>query len=267
MRHSLAVRESFRFALREAVGGGRVASYTLRGSDAVVCLRHDERDSWVLHEVLATSNYAPPPAAMATLNATQRPLRVVDAGAHLGFFGLFVLARHPGAEITAFEPDPSNAALLEECIRRNGSERQWHLVRACASTEDGSAWFASGLGEWSHVSPEPESGTIEVPVVDLFRHLDGVDLLKMDIEGGEWRILADQRLAIHRPKVVVLEYHPRFCPDPDPKRAAETRLTELGYLIEEGTLLRPGVGTLLAWLPPAAHAEDPGTNRAVASVA
>ncbi len=90
----------------------------------------------------------------------------------------------------------------------------------------------------------------------MFHHLRDVDILKMDIEGGEWAILADRRLAETPPKVLMLEYHSRLCPDSDPKRAAAARLTELGYVVEEGTSLSPEAGTLLAWRPPGRGAND-----------
>jgi hypothetical protein len=100
------------------------------------------------------------------------------------------------------------------------------------------------------MTAEGAPGTIEVPMVDLFRYLDDVALLKMDIEGGEWPILADPRLARAAPRVIVLEYHAHCCPEPNPRVAAKRQLEELGYLVEDSdTSVAPDVGLLWAWRP------------------
>ena len=221
--------------------------YALRDTGAIACLRHDGHDAWVLHEVFGKRCYEPPREAAAVLAREPQP-KVVDVGAHAGFFGLFVFDRYPDARLIALEPDPGNAALLEECIRRNARDGQWELLRACASIDDGYTRFAQGRGERSHMTREGAPGTIEVPTVDLFRYLDDVALLKMDIEGGEWPILADPRLARAAPRVIVLEYHAHCCPEPDPQAAARRQLEEFGYVVEDSdTSVAPDVGLLWAW--------------------
>jgi FkbM family methyltransferase len=49
-------------------------------------------------------------------NLPSRPL-VVDVGANIGLFSVFVKRRYPDAEISAFEPVPHTAALLRQNIR------------------------------------------------------------------------------------------------------------------------------------------------------
>ena len=43
------------------------------------------------------------------------------------------------------------------------------------------------------------------------------DLVKIDIEGGEWPILTDPRFAQLPTPALVIEYHPAGCPGPDPQ--------------------------------------------------
>jgi FkbM family methyltransferase len=248
-RHSLPLRRSLKFAIRELRCDGRVGCYALRETGAIACLRHNGADAWVLHEVFGKRCYEPPTEAAAILARVPRP-HIVDVGAHVGFFGLFALARHPAARLVAIEPDPANAALLRECIRRNGRNGQWELIRACASVNDGSSWLAHGRGERSHVAARPGPDTTEVPTVDLFRLLEGVAWLKLDIEGAEWPLLADPRLAEAGPPLIVLEYHAHLCPESDPRLAATSRLEELGYAIQaSGATAEPDVGVLWAWRP------------------
>ena len=50
-------------------------------------------------------------------------------------------------------------------------------------------------------------------MVDVFATLEGhVALLKIDIEGAEWAILEDPRLAALDAEAIVLEWHAMGCP-------------------------------------------------------
>jgi len=230
LRYGLSVRESLRFALREVAADGRVASYRLRSSGLRCSLRHDGHDAWVLHEVFGKRAYAPPPRLAGLLGAGESP-RVVDVGAHLGLFGLYVLGSCPTARITSFEPDPDNAALLERTVAANGLRPRWEIVRAAASVASGRVGFAAGLGERSHLAAAGDRDATTVDAIDLFGCLDDVDLLKIDIEGGEWAILADARFLAIPARAIVVEYHSHLCPEADPERAATTRLAEAGYTV------------------------------------
>jgi FkbM family methyltransferase len=247
LRHGRHVRESVRFAVRELRGGGRRA-YRLRSCGLTVHLRHNGHDAWVLHEVFGKHAYVPPAEAAAALSAAGDAPRVVDVGAHVGSFGLWIAGRHPHATITAFEPDPGNAELLERTIAANGAGGRWEVIRAAAATERGELRFAAGHGERSHAAEDGEDA-ITVPAVDLFERLDGADLMKLDIEGGEWPILSDPRLPAAGPGVIALEYHAHLCPEPDPRAAATDRLRAAGYevLAVEEASLTDEVGMLWAW--------------------
>jgi len=77
-----------------------------------------------------------------------------------------------------------------------------------------------------------QENVIAVAARDVFPHLAGTDLLKMDIEGGEWALLFDERFGTVLPRAIVLEYHSGGCPGANPKKAARERLTELGYRVK-----------------------------------
>jgi hypothetical protein len=55
----------------------------------------------------------------------------------------------------------------------------------------------------------------------------------MDIEGGEWDLLADPRFASVSAALLFLEYHPHLCPAPDARAHARRVLEEFGYLVDE----------------------------------
>jgi FkbM family methyltransferase len=251
LRHGMCVRQTLRFAAREARRAPGEHAYRLRDTELTVAIRHNHHDAWVLYEVFGHRCYEPP-AEVATALRAGRTLRVVDLGGHLGLFGLFVLSRFPAADITAFEPDPVNARLLRETIRSNGREATWRVHEAAACAHDGWVRFAAGLAERSHVAGAAESG-IDVRAVDVFEHLAAADLLKVDIEGAEWALLGDPRFAAVRARAIALEYHAFGCPESNPRAAATRALEGLGYAVRQvpHVSLSDEVGMQWAWRPEA----------------
>jgi FkbM family methyltransferase len=250
------VRERARFTLNALRDRGHATHYRLRTHDAVIVLRHNGIDEWVLEEVFGQSVYEPPPEVERILRELAKPPRVLELGGHVGYFGLFLMDRYPSSRITAFEPDPHNSRLLRECISRNGHAANWKVVEACAATKNGWVSFAAGESAMSHVAADG-SGNLRVKALDVFPYLQGVDLMKVDIEGGEWALLADDRLAEAGPAVMVFEYHSVSCPQPNAKRAVLDRLTELGYEVRHGEPdpnpdFDPfwGTGVVWAWREP-----------------
>jgi hypothetical protein len=89
-----------------------------------------------------------------------------------------------------------------------------------------------------------------VPALDVFPFLEDVDLLKIDIEGAEWPILADPRFGAGVAKTLALEYHPYGSPEPDARALALRLLREAGYETKVSDFrLPPGHGMLWAWRP------------------
>jgi FkbM family methyltransferase len=248
------VRERWRFALRHGLGGAPAATYHLRSGGLIARVRHDgSNDAWVLHEVFRGGDYDPPRPLGELVR--REPRRIVDLGTNVGYFSLRMLANYPGTTVVGFEPDVSNAASVREAIRRNRLEERWQLVEAAASTDDGELLFHGGFGSKSRQArPGEEEGAVAVPARDVFPYLDDVDLLKMDIEGGEWGILADPRFAGAAPPAIVLEYHSLMCPQDNPRRAVKELLANAGYAVEPAASdSNPddgpfwGVGVIWAW--------------------
>jgi FkbM family methyltransferase len=242
------VRPAVRFALREMLRVSVTRSYRLRAGDLRVTVRHRTADVVTLGEVFHDNAYVPDAEIAAALG---HPDVIVDLGANIGLFGAFAAVRWPSAQITAFEPDPDNLSVHARTIAANGLAVRWRLVPAAAGATDGEARFASGLASLSRLAgaaaADAGEDLITVPVRDVLPLLADADLLKMDIEGGEWAILGDSRFRAHPPRVVVLEYHPHLCPGPDPRAAAETLLAAAGLTVREIKVVDGGYGMLWAW--------------------
>ncbi|MGO9488728.1 MAG: FkbM family methyltransferase [Solirubrobacteraceae bacterium] len=270
VRAARAVDEPFRFTVLQ-LSPPRTARYRLRDSGLTVFLRHRTRDVDIFKEVFGTgygaNSYDPPEPVAAALAGRPRPA-VLDLGGNIGLFGAYAIGRWPGATVHSFEPDPSNLPILERVIAVNGLQRRWTVSPVAVAARVGEMPFVAGLFAESQLAavaetaPDAERGaqaaaledgrTIAVRVVDLFEQDHDVDLMKMDIEGGEWSILTDPRLAELRADAIVLEWHAVGCPEPDPRAATIGLLRSAGYTEIEETEDLGHRGVLWAWRPSSA---------------
>jgi FkbM family methyltransferase len=251
------VRPAGGFALRELLRVPDTRTYRLRESDVKVVVRHRSADPVTLGEVFHDHDYVPPPEVAAALGEVRS---IIDLGANVGLFGAFAITRWPTASIRAYEPDPDNLASHERTIAVNGLQDRWSLVPGAAGAARGSAQFVAGRASLSRLTADTDTGSegvIEVAVHDVVPLLAGVDLLKMDIEGGEWAILGDPRFRSDPPRGLVMEYHPHLCPEPDARAAAEAALTAAGMTVREIKQVEGGFGMLWAWRSARAKSSTP----------
>jgi FkbM family methyltransferase len=239
------VHGSSRFVMREFLGSGRLGRYHLRDGEFDVFIRHGTPDPAILGEVFYQRDYAFPQGAQAALESLGRPPVVLDLGANIGLFGLWALRSFPDAEIVAFEPDPANLAVLRRCISVNERSGTWQVVPAAGSTEDGTVPFTVGEGSASRIADDASTPTVRAR--DVFPYLERADLVKIDIEGGEWAILEDARFADLRPAAIVLEFHPYMSPGPDTRAAAVELLSRTRLEIVDGPDYGSGQGVLWGW--------------------
>jgi FkbM family methyltransferase len=242
-----------RFFAREAAQRGGVAIYGLRHAPQVkVAVRHHTPDIDVFDEILCRRIYDVPESVARAVAALGRPPRVLDLGANVGVFAAWAAARWPGAEITCVEPDPANADVLRATAAANGDA--WRLVEAAAGTAAGELRFLSHRFAVSRalLPGEEDPNVITVPVVDALELARDHDVVKLDIEGGEWAILGDPRLAAHPPVAITLEYHAELCPVGDTHGHAAALLKAAGYRVLRVPLAEGAPepnGGLWAWRP------------------
>ncbi|MBA2794832.1 MAG: FkbM family methyltransferase [Thermoleophilaceae bacterium] len=262
------VRERMRFVGRELRGVRSEHGYRLRGSGLTAQIRHPLLDMWVLEEIFRFGAYEPPEQVIEAMGPLGGRPRILDLGGHVGLFALSVLTRFEYATVVSLEPDPRNAPVLRRCIEANGLGHRWRLVEACAATREGPVEFESdfhlsgvagrgGQLAGKHAEIGDAFGFMQgTPLMSSERHVvqardvlpltTEADLLKIDIEGGEWEILADPRFADTSAIAVVLEYHAAYTDEPDARGAARGLLAEAGFetLVsrDEG-----GAGVIWAW--------------------
>jgi FkbM family methyltransferase len=139
---------------------------------------------------------------------------VLDVGAHVGAFTCWAASRAPRARIFAFEPEPHNFADLDANVLKNDLGGRVVLVNAAAASVDGEGGLRVHVGDRQLSSlVAPAGGTVPVRCINLDKYIrkccEGpIDLLKMDVEGGEWEVLPSLRDDTWaRISKVVLEVH------------------------------------------------------------
>ncbi len=238
---SRLVDRPWRFALRELGGAPGPSLYRVRDNGLRVAIVHRTPDVNALDQAFYQHAHEPPAAALAVLQRLGRPIRALDVGANVGMWGLWLHGRLDVAHVTGLEPDPENVARHRRLIALNGRAESWDVLPKAATVQDGPVRFILGAESNGRIVPGEEPRAGEVEGVDLFGLLGGIDLLKLDIEGGEWTILDDPRFAEITVPVVTIEFHPDGAPG-IPREVAQRALERAGYvttLVAEGP---PGFG-------------------------
>lgn len=140
---------------------------------------------------------------------------IFDVGAHVGLFSLYCLAINPSVKIIALEPEPKNFARLTGTLALNSAVRSVHATPLALAAKNGHATLLLASDSHNHhLSPKDAPGEgIGVKTTSLSglrrqEKIAQIDLIKMDIEGGEYEVVeswspADFASVRH----IILEYH------------------------------------------------------------
>ncbi len=133
---------------------------------------------------------------------------VVDLGANIGLSSVYFAKHYAATTIVAVEPDPANVRLLRRNLGQNGIAAS--VVEAAIGPTDGMLRFSNHVD--SNLGRASSEGD-EVPMVSMetlcARHeLTRIDVLKMDIEGGEQQLLDGPIQWLSHVKSVMAEFHP-----------------------------------------------------------
>jgi len=177
-------------------------------------LRPGGMDRYVFYETVLRRDYF-------IHGATPRPGDlVIDVGGNIGGFTIVAAQRvGPTGRVIAIEPEPAAFDQLVANVRRNGLQnvtprraaigaRAGVIVMRCLSR----CLYTTAFSPTD--IPPPDKPDIQVPVIPLDQllteeRIDRCNLLKIDVEGGEYDILdALSKEAANRIDRIVVEYHP-----------------------------------------------------------
>ncbi|HVS37883.1 MAG TPA: FkbM family methyltransferase [Gemmataceae bacterium] len=213
------------FLLRHFRNGGQMIQALRRGlpcDQAVLrdgsCLRHPKGrtgfvptllEIWYERVYTPAGFYKPRPGDV-----------VVDVGANVGLFAVWIARRSPACRIFALEPFPENYAFLEENLRSAGCGSATAYPIALGGRSGAGAIVSGGDRSLDHrlTADVDASGGLQVKVVSLkdlsqLVHSDRIALLKMDIEGSEYDAFSEMESgAVDCVQCMAIEYHEHLRP-------------------------------------------------------
>lgn len=152
----------------------------------------------VLHEVLIEEEY----------RVGGDPRVIFDLGANVGLVAIFFRRRYPSARLVAVEADPST---YQRLVRNVAGLDVVTLHRAAAGADGTIAFHSSWLSIGSSIarrSPADVAHEVRASTLQSLMDevgVDHIDLLKIDIEGAEFELLATAPL--DRVAEIVAEVH------------------------------------------------------------
>lgn len=190
------------------------------------------------------------PFEMQLVKDAIRPgMTVLDIGANIGLYSL-IASRRVGDEgvVYAFEPDPRNQAQLQVNVAVNKC-RNIRIFDSAVGESAGSGIFQLAQAPthssfFRSMGDMPLAGTIEADVVaidDVVGDHETIDVIKMDIEGGEAAALRGMRSTLRRnPNLrMFIEFEPSALRSagwsPEDVLSSLQALFEKIYVIDEAT--------------------------------
>ena len=165
------------------------------------------RDWLGVQDVVFEGEYA---AFLKILDGVDSP-RVIDGGANIGMFALYVLARFPNSCVRSYEASQLTYDVLER-NRGLNQDLDWTVKRVALWSSCDQISF--GDMEWStssRVGGSSECSTV-VPGLDLPSVISEigspVDLMKIDIEGSEEAFICANEKSLDDVRNLIIEIHP-----------------------------------------------------------
>lgn len=134
---------------------------------------------------------------------------IVDAGANIGLSAVFFASRFPNATVLAIEPERQNFALLQ---RNTAPYPNIVPLHAALWSEDGTLGLsdpAESVDSYRFSPGIARQAVQAFGVLSIFRRLgvEILDVLKIDIEGGEVAVFHAAAEWVHRVRMFVVELH------------------------------------------------------------
>jgi FkbM family methyltransferase len=145
---------------------------------------------------------------------------VLELGTNVGYFAVQGARAAPGARYVALEPHPFSVEVCRTHLAINGvtsvevveaaavADRAVSTVSLLVPADQAATPTVAFLSSDTELPADMAreiAAVLDVPAIDVRRLLDGVDLIKMDVEGQEHRLLAAMRehLRERRPTLFV----------------------------------------------------------------
>ena len=177
-------------------------------------------DAMVLEQVMVNEEYKAVTDFYKDNFPGESKLRIIDAGANVGYSSVFFLNEFPAATIACVEPDSKNVGMLQKNLApyiNSGQAKIFqnglmsHDNKNIVTTKD----FRDGK-DWSVTVEESqtESDLKSITVEGIRNQMgwDEIDVLKIDIEGAERFVFDDSANLdyLQKVKTLAIEIHDEF---------------------------------------------------------
>jgi FkbM family methyltransferase len=158
-----------------------------------VLVRGDSSDLEVLSQIYIQKEYG----SLVDMRGVDL---VVDAGANVGYSSVYFLSHFPDCHVVAVEPDPANFAALKKNLAPYGDRATLHncgiwsksaqLAIESNSYRDGREWTR----QVRECAPGERGDITAITIAEILQQSgrERLSLLKMDIEGAEAVVFADE---------------------------------------------------------------------------
>jgi len=147
---------------------------------------------------------------------------ILDCGSHIGITVLYFKKLFPDSKVVAFEPNPELYEILKLNVSQNNlknveplnvalfdrvGEIDFYITKKERLSKN-STWGWGGAAVKNKWLDPRNSKTIKAKSVRLSDFIKGkVDLIKLDIEGAETRVLREIEDRLHLVREIILEFH------------------------------------------------------------
>lgn len=137
---------------------------------------------------------------------------IVDLGANIGLASLYFADRYPSARIVAVEPFPENYEMLRSNLGGLIRKGRAGTIRAAISNSSSEVKFALPEDGSFCEAQQSSDGEVSAPPINMDelirqQNLEKIDLLKVDIEGGEVELFKGPCRWLERVRAIAIEFH------------------------------------------------------------
>lgn len=172
-------------------------------------LRKNSTDLLAYHQIFTFKEY--------DMDLGFIPKFIIDAGANIGLATVFFSKKFPESKIVSIEPEQNNFSMLESNTKF--LENVTCIKKALSNSVDITIDVVDkGFGNWGFVTQNQDVNdnstiidsviTITIDQILLDYNLNHIDLLKIDIEGGEKQLFeCNYENWLPKTKCIIIELH------------------------------------------------------------
>lgn len=163
----------------------------------------------------------------------------VDCGAHVGYFSALAATQvSPSGQIVSLEPATERQEYIKQIVQANGPDVPHDALCSAVGSTKGELEL-DYRDKWKNLEHAgmDRGEIVTVPsrtLDDICRAYGGLDVVKIDIEGGEKAALEGAEKVLESARVIVCEVHPNKISESEIEKCLSLLSTERdAYVVEE----------------------------------